>query len=92
MKRIAAAPATRAVPITVNGQAVMALDGDTLLSALVGAGMALRHSEFTGRARAGFCLMGACQECWVTIDGSRARACTTLVQPQMRIQTDAGQP
>ena len=39
---------------------------------------ALRRHEFSDEARAGFCLMGACQDCWVWLaDGRRVRACTT---------------
>ncbi|TMG91305.1 MAG: (2Fe-2S)-binding protein, partial [Betaproteobacteria bacterium] len=37
--------------------------------------------------RAGFCLMGACQECWVAVDGTRARACSTLVTAGMSVAT-----
>ena len=37
----------------------------------------VRHSEFGDGVRAGFCLMGACQDCWVwTEEGERLRACT----------------
>ena len=33
--------------------------------------------------RAGFCLMGACQDCWVRLrDGERLRACSTLLEPR----------
>jgi aerobic-type carbon monoxide dehydrogenase small subunit (CoxS/CutS family) len=38
--------------------------------------------------RAGFCLMGACQDCWVwTADGQRVRACTTVVSKDLDIVT-----
>lgn len=36
---------------------------------------------------AGFCVMGACQECWVTADGRAVRACGTLVRAGMRVTT-----
>jgi peptide/nickel transport system ATP-binding protein len=36
--------------------------------------------------RAGFCLMGACQDCWVTVEGIRRRACGTLVTPGMQVR------
>jgi len=40
-------------------------------------GDVLRRLEFGGAPRAGFCLMGACQDCWVWMDdGGRVRACT----------------
>ena len=47
---------------------------------------ALRRNEFDGGLRAGFCNMGACQDCWVVLEnGSRIRACTTEVQEGMRV-------
>src|SRR6266702_1282497 len=66
------------VPFTVDGTPASALDGDTLLVALLANGSRLRRSEFGDGNRAGFCLMGACQDCWVwTADGGRLRACST---------------
>lgn len=48
----------------------------------------LRRSEFTGEKRAGFCLIGACQDCYVlTAEGARVRACTTLLRPGMAFIT-----
>ena len=42
------------------------------------------------RPRAGFCLMGACQDCWVWLaDGARVRACTTPVADGMHVLTQA---
>ncbi|NUX55571.1 hypothetical protein FSB65_19370 [Paraburkholderia sp. JPY418] len=51
----------------LDGDAVEAAEGDTLLVALLTARDALRDSEFGDGRRAGFCLMGACQDCWVWI-------------------------
>jgi aerobic-type carbon monoxide dehydrogenase small subunit (CoxS/CutS family) len=48
----------------------------------------LRDSEFGDGRRAGFCLMGACQDCWVwTAQGERVRACSTPALPGMSIVT-----
>ncbi|MFP6742531.1 MAG: (2Fe-2S)-binding protein [Alphaproteobacteria bacterium] len=78
----------RTVTITVDGVALTALDGDTLATALLVHGHRLRQSEFDDGPRAGFCLMGACQDCWVTLgNGRRVRACTTLVIDGMAIHT-----
>ena len=42
-------------------------------------------SSATG-TRAGFCLMAACQDCWVRLaDGRRLRACSTPVEPGMAV-------
>ncbi|SIT41385.1 putative NAD(FAD)-dependent dehydrogenase [Paraburkholderia piptadeniae] len=74
--------------ITVDGDEVQAAEGDTLLVALLTAQDALRDSEFGDGRRAGFCLMGACQDCWVwTAQGERVRACTAPAMPGMSIIT-----
>jgi len=76
------------VRFVVDGRDCEALAGDTLLTALLTNGRRLRTSDFGDEPRAGFCLMGACQDCWVAFeDGTRARACTTFVTEGMRIAT-----
>lgn len=78
-----------AVTIFHGGRPLAALTGDTLLTALLCRGVALRRSEFGDGMRAGFCNMGACQDCWVAFeDGTRARACTTEVREGMRVRAD----
>jgi predicted molibdopterin-dependent oxidoreductase YjgC len=74
--------------LKIDGYAVEALAGDTLLVALLNNVRHLRESEFGDGKRAGFCLMGACQDCWVwTADGERLRACTSVVEEGMHILT-----
>ncbi|MGF6574749.1 putative molibdopterin-dependent oxidoreductase YjgC [Paraburkholderia sp. GAS333] len=76
------------VELTIDGVTVNALAGDTLLTAMLCSVRQVRQSEFGDEKRAGFCLMGACQDCWVwTADGGRLRACTTVVEPGMRVVT-----
>jgi NADH dehydrogenase/NADH:ubiquinone oxidoreductase subunit G len=76
--------------ITVDGVAVEAREGESILAAVLSARGELRTLEFNGEPRAGFCLMGACQDCWVWLgDGRRVRACTTPVAPDMAILTQA---
>ncbi|MGM3422642.1 (2Fe-2S)-binding protein [Pseudomonas oryzihabitans] len=76
------------VSLTVDGLPVTALAGDTLMVALLVNGPALRRSEFGDERRAGFCLMGACQDCWVwTAAGERLRACGTEVREGLQILT-----
>lgn len=71
-----------------EGHDCTARAGDTLLTAiLAGEGGFLRQSEFGDGPRAGFCLMGACQDCRVVVEGQgRVRACTTLCVPGMRVR------
>jgi len=78
------------VAIRIDGEPVEALAGDTLLTAVLTHQGHLRHSEFGDGPRAGFCLMGACQDCWVRLaDGRRVRACTTLVSEGLALATVA---
>lgn len=74
--------------IHVDGAAVSCLAGDTVLTALLLHGRRLRLSEFGDGPRAGFCNMGACQDCWISLEGGeRRRACTTYVEPGLQIVT-----
>jgi D-hydroxyproline dehydrogenase subunit gamma len=76
------------VRIIIDGQPADALAGDTLMVAVLNNARQLRESEFGDGKRSGFCLMGACQDCWVwTADGGRLRACTTVVEEGMHIIT-----
>ena len=79
------------VRFTVDGRPVSALVGDTVLTAVLTQQSHLRHNEFSGQPRAGFCLMGACQDCWVRLeDGRRVRACSTLLEDGQAIRRDPG--
>jgi D-hydroxyproline dehydrogenase subunit gamma len=76
------------VAFTIDGRPAQALAGDTLLVALLNTTDHVHRSAFESGARAGFCLMGACQDCWVwTEEGEHLRACTTSVSPGLRILT-----
>lgn len=74
----------------LDGAELQALTGDTVLSAVLSVAPALRRSEFGPEARAGFCLMGACQDCWIwQEEGPRLRACSTPLLEGMRLLSDA---
>ena len=76
------------IRVTIDGREAHALEGDTLMVALLSNTGQLRHSEFGPEARSGFCLMGACQDCWVRDEaGNRIRACTTVARDGMSICT-----
>jgi predicted molibdopterin-dependent oxidoreductase YjgC len=77
------------IPFTIDGEPTEAREGDLLLTAILLQRPALRHFEFGETDRAGFCLMGACQDCWVSLaDGRRMRACTTPVESGMAVVID----
>lgn len=76
------------VRLTVDGSEITALEGDTLMVAMLSSGLALRSAEFGPERRAGFCLMGACQDCWVRdTQGNALRACSTVVENGQSIST-----
>ena len=81
------------IEIIIDGDKVQVLEGDTLLTAILLHHDYLRLSEIGEEPRAGFCLMGACQDCWVSdADGRRLRACTTYVRPGLAIVTGGRHP
>ena len=76
------------VNFSIDGVAATALEGDTLLTAILTNGVRVRQFEFGPEARAGFCMMAACQDCWVwTESGERLRACDTPVRDGLAIVT-----
>jgi hypothetical protein len=73
-------------PLTffLNGEPCQALVGDTIMTALLTQSRGLRRADPSDAVRAGFCVMGACQDCWVaTEEGARLRSCLTLIEPGM---------
>lgn len=89
-KRLAETQRER-VTFTLDGQTLGALAGDTILTAVLTHRATLRHTEFSGEARAGFCLMGACQDCWVSTEtGERYQTCSTFITAGMRLVTQPG--
>ena len=56
------------------------------LDALLAAGVTIfRHTPVSGAPRAPYCMMGACFECLVEIDGVVRQACMLEVSEGMRI-------
>ena len=79
------------IAFTLDGVACEGRAGDTVLTAILCHAERLRSSEFSGEPRAGFCQMGACQDCWVQLEGGeRLRACATPLAQGMRIVTTGG--
>jgi predicted molibdopterin-dependent oxidoreductase YjgC len=77
-----------AISIFVDGLRVRARLGETVLTAMRSDPGHVRNFEFSSEVRAGFCLMGACQDCWLwREDGERLRACTSLADSGMRLLT-----
>ncbi|MGO4673583.1 (2Fe-2S)-binding protein [Bosea sp. 2YAB26] len=79
------------IAFILDGEPCEGRAGDTVLTAILNRSEVLRVSEFSASPRAGFCQMGACQDCWVRLEGgARLRACTTALAAGMRIVTAKG--
>lgn len=77
-----------AIALTLDGEPVEARPAETIALLLLRLGrLPFRHTMASGAPRAAFCLMGACQECLVEIDGqSNRQACLVLAEPGMRVR------
>ena len=85
LRRVAPRSGDR-VDVSFDGVLIEAYEGESLLAALLSHGAKLRRFEFAPADRAGFCLMGACQDCWVwREDGGRLRACGVTVTRGLRL-------
>jgi predicted molibdopterin-dependent oxidoreductase YjgC len=86
--------AMRSVTISVDGVAMAVEDGEPIAAVL------LRVPPFTSRAtpvggaaRAPYCMMGACFECLVEIDGETStRSCITRARHGMVVRRQATRP
>ncbi|MGI9483743.1 MAG: (2Fe-2S)-binding protein [Hyphomicrobiales bacterium] len=80
-------PEGRTVEFTFEGEPVIAQEGDTLAAALLEAGIeTIRKSPVSGAPRGPFCLMGACFECLVEVDGENVQACMTVAHGAMVVR------
>jgi sarcosine oxidase subunit alpha len=77
------------VAVTIDGRPFEARAGDSVAAALLEAGQAQsRVSPAHSSPRGPYCLMGACYECLVTIDGvGNRQGCLIEVAEGMRIET-----
>jgi predicted molibdopterin-dependent oxidoreductase YjgC len=82
----------RKIAFTFDGMAASGCDGDSVAAALLASGVrSFRRSPADGSERGPFCLIGACFECLVTIDGAGNRqACLTPLREGMTVTTQDG--
>jgi predicted molibdopterin-dependent oxidoreductase YjgC len=84
--RKAALAGREQIAFRIDGSEAQSLAGDTVLTAILLRQRAVRKFEFSSTYRSGFCLIGACQDCWVRLaDGRSVQACTTLLEAGMDI-------
>ena len=75
------------VTVTFDGQDYRLPDGDNLAAALLAVGvLGLRHTPVSGAPRSVFCMMGACFDCLVLIDGVTRQACMTQVRDGLVVE------
>ena len=80
----------RSDPVTFSfdGRPVVAHAGETVLSALMRAGIRhLRDAPEDGAPRGAFCGMGLCQECVVQIGERRVESCRQVVSGGLSVQS-----
>lgn len=79
-------------PVTFRfeGREVAARAGESVAAALLAVGEAVfRAAPVSGAPRGPFCMMGACFDCLVVIDGMPGcQACMTTVRPGMEVTRD----
>ena len=80
------------VEIVLDGAAVSVPADGTVASALLALGRdAFRKTPTRGDDRGPFCMMGACFDCLVTVDGvANRQACLVVPRAGMRVETGLG--
>uniref|UniRef100_UPI00403F9282 cyanide-forming glycine dehydrogenase subunit HcnA n=1 Tax=Pseudomonas sp. G166 TaxID=3094846 RepID=UPI00403F9282 len=74
--------------VRLDGQAVSAAQGETVLTVIQSLGQRQVARNDHDQISGAYCGMGVCQCCLVRIDGRhKRRACQTLVRPGMQIET-----
>lgn len=85
-------PNEQSVSIDLEGEILNVGAGETVAAAILAAGA--KHSRttpVTGAARLPYCMMGACFDCLVEIDGIPNRqACMVRVENGMKIRRQEG--
>lgn len=80
------------VTIWLDGERIEARAGESVAAAMLAAGARhFRTTPVSGAPRGPWCMMGACFDCLVEIDGEPSiQACMTSVREGMRIARQAG--
>ncbi len=83
-------PDTALVDVRFGTQALRLPLGENLAAALLVAGvMPFRRTPVSGAPRGPFCMMGACFDCLVKIDGVTRQACMLTVAEGLEIEMPA---
>ena len=81
-------PEAKMVEIEVDGQLMLAREGEPIAAALVASGrLDLRYTEKRNEPRGLFCGIGRCTDCVMMVDGQpNVRTCVTPVRSGMKIR------
>lgn len=84
-------PAAARVTVRFDGIEYALPEGANLAAALLVAGVRVfRETPVSGAPRAPFCMMGACYDCLVRIDGVTRQACMTQVAAGLVVERAPG--
>ena len=77
------------VTVTVDGEPIEAYSGETVAAAMLAAGRrTFRRTTLNSSPRGLFCVMGACFDCLLIINGELGvRSCMTTVEDGMVVST-----
>lgn len=80
------------VEFFVDGQMVVAREGDSVSAALLASGLDVRRkTAVSGAPRLPYCMMGVCFDCLVTVDGvGNRQGCLVAVSPGMQVEIQQG--
>jgi predicted molibdopterin-dependent oxidoreductase YjgC len=74
------------VPVRFDGEPLDLPEGGNLAAALLAAGVqSFRRTPVSGAPRGPFCMMGACFDCLVEIDGVQRQACMVEVSRGLEV-------
>ncbi len=91
-KPMTAVTASCVVDIYVDGKMIHAKEGESLAIALMQAGVTpFRHTAVSGAPRSPLCLMGACFDCLIQLDGqANVQSCMVRVKAGARVVLQHG--
>ena len=79
------------VSVSLDGAPIELPDGANLAAALLAVGVdVFRRTHVSGAPRGPFCMMGACFDCFVEIDGVARQACMVQVTQGLQITRPQG--
>jgi len=78
--------ATPEIVFSFDGVSVAAVEGESVAAALLAGGISsLRNTPVSGAPRAPYCMMGACYDCLVEVEGRAVQACMTPVRDGLKV-------